>query len=137
MTSASLDKPDSPYFIVYEEYDHEKERPVRAGHFDMEWDEQGLLESIEGNLDRQEITMGKGLDKIQALIKKYPRNLAFKEAYANLLAEMGLTEEALEAWESSYKNAVSHMPKGFKGLIPHDEYGGGCFLNISTRLHAR
>jgi hypothetical protein len=50
-----------------------------------------------------------------------PYNLEIQNFIANRLWALGLQDEATEVYERAYKQALAHIPKGFKGQITWDE----------------
>ena len=59
-----------------------------------------------------------------------PYNLEIQNFFANRLWALGLQDEATEVYKWAYKQALAHIPKGFKGQITWSEVDNWPFLRL-------
>ena len=76
-----------------------------------------LIDKLEaGQLSHKQALM-----QARKLEATTPYNLEIQNFIANRLWALGLQDEATEVYERAYKQALAHIPKGFKGRITWGE----------------
>jgi hypothetical protein len=60
-----------------------------------------------------------------------PYNLEIQNFIANRLWALGVQDEATEVYERAYKQALVHIPKGFKGQITWSAMDNRPFLRLA------
>ena len=86
-----------------------------------------LIDKLEaGQLSHKQALM-----QVRKLEATTPYNLEIQNFIANRLWALGLQDEATEVYERAYKQALAHIPKGFKGQITWGEVDNRPFLRLA------
>jgi hypothetical protein len=86
-----------------------------------------LIDKLEaGQLSHKQALM-----QARKLEATTPYNLEIQNFIANRLWALGLQDEATEVYERAYKQALAHIPKGFKGQITWSEVDNRPFLRLA------
>lgn len=118
-------------FAVLDAVDEKTSKLVQYGHFSRDWSEEEELNAMLDNLETGRITDKQALLQARKLVAKYPDNLEIQNFLGNRLWDLEMRHEAAEVWEQTYKQALSVIPKGFKGQIRWTETDNRSFLRVT------
>jgi len=114
-TSASLS------FTIETFDDPETGHPTQYGRFSRQWQDEEALDVLIDKLEAGQLSHKQALMQARKLEASTPYNLEIQNFIANRLWALGLQDEATEVYERAYKQALAHIPKGFKGRITWGE----------------
>ena len=86
---------------------------------------------VINKLDAGQLSHKQALMQARKLEATTPYNLEIQNFIANRLWALGLQDEASEVYERAYKQALAHIPKGFKGQITLGEVDNRPFLRLA------
>ena len=89
-----------------------------------------LIDKLEGG----QLSHKQALMQARKLEATTPYNLEIQNFIANRLWALGLQDEATEVYERANKQALAHIPKGFKGQITWGEVLNGQIRRPFLRL---
>ena len=122
----------SPLFFTIETFDDpETGKPTQYGRFSRHWQDEEALDVLIDKLEAGQLSHKQALMQARKLKATTPYNLESQNFSANRLWALGLQDEATEVYERAYKQAVAHIPKGFKGQITWGEVDNRPFLRLA------
>jgi tetratricopeptide (TPR) repeat protein len=111
--------------------DPETGQPTQYGRFSRNWQDEEALDALIEQLEAERVTHKQALMQARKLAATTPYNLEIQNFMANRLWALGLQDEATEVYEWAYKQALAHIPKGFKGRITWSEVDNRSFLRLA------
>ncbi|WP_312262322.1 hypothetical protein [Limnohabitans sp.] len=132
-TQPSVPSPESSALsFTIETFDHpETSQPTQYGRFSRHWQDEEALEVLIDKLESGQLSHKQALMQARKLESTTPNNLEIQNFIANRLWALGLQDEATEVYERAYKQALAHIPKGFKGQITWGEVDNRPFLRLA------
>jgi hypothetical protein len=101
--------------------DPETGQLTQYGRFSRNWQDDKALDLLIDKLEAGQLSHKQALMQARKLEATTPYNLEIQNFIANRLWALGLQDEATEVYERAYKQALAHIPKGFKGQITWGE----------------
>ena len=101
--------------------DPETGQPTQYLRFSRNWQDEEALDVLIDKLEAGQLSHKQALMQARKLEATTPYNLEIQNFIANRLWALGLQDEATEVYERAYKQALAHIPKGFKGRITWGE----------------
>ncbi len=101
--------------------DPETGQLTQYGRFSRHWQDEEALDVLIDKLEAGQLSHKQALMQARKLEATTPYNLEIQNFIANRLWALGLQDEATEVYERAYKQALAHIPKGFKGQITWGE----------------
>ncbi len=129
--SAPSHEPSSLTFIIETFDDPETGIPTHHGRFIRHWQDEEALDVLIDKLESGQLSHKQALMQARKLEATTPYNLEIQNFIANRLWALGLQDEATEVYERAYKQALAHIPKGFKGQITWGEVDNRPFLRLA------
>lgn len=117
-------------FDVAEEKDEDL-KPIKAGRFCRDWNEEEDMDAVQDQLDAGEIDLDQAIELGRKLLAKHPENMEVHNYLGCRLWDAGLREEASEIWERGHLIGFALMPKNFSGRISWYELDNRSFLRVS------
>ena len=111
--------------------DPETGQPTPYGRFSRNWQDEEALDVLIDKLEAGQLSHKQALMQARKLEATTPYNLEIQNFIANRLWALGLQDEATEVYERAYKQALAHIPKGFKGQITWSEVDNRPFLRLA------
>ena len=111
--------------------DPETGQPTQYGRFSRNWQDEEALDVVINKLEAGQLSHKQALMQARKLEATTPYNLEIQNVIANRLWALGLQDEATEVYERAYKQALAHIPKGFKGQITWGEVDNWPFLGLA------
>jgi tetratricopeptide (TPR) repeat protein len=111
--------------------DPETGQPTQYGRFSRHWQDEEALDVLIDKLEAGQLSHKQALMQARKLEATTPYNLEIQNFIANRLWALGLHDEATEVYERAYKQALAHIPKGFKGQITWGEVDNRPFLRLA------
>jgi tetratricopeptide (TPR) repeat protein len=111
--------------------DPETGKPTQFGRFARNWQDEEALDVLIDKLEAGQLSHKQALMQARKLEATTPYNLEIQNFIANRLWALGLQDEATEVYERAYKQALAHIPKGFKGQIIWGEIDNRSFLRLA------
>ena len=111
--------------------DPETGQPTEYGRFSRNWQDEEALDVLIDKLEAGQLSHKQALMQARKLEATTPYNLEIQNFIANRLWALGLQDEATEVYERAYKQALVHIPKGFKGQITWGEVDNRLFLRLA------
>ncbi len=111
--------------------DPETGKPTQYGRFSRNWQDEEALDVLIDKLKAGQLSHKQSLMQARKLEATTPYNLETQNFIANRLWALGLQDEATELYERAYKQALAHIPKGFKGQITWGEVDNRPFLRLA------
>jgi tetratricopeptide (TPR) repeat protein len=111
--------------------DPETGQPTQYGRFSRHWQDEEALDALIDKLEAGQLSHKQALMQARKLEATTPYNLEIQNFIANRLWALGLQDEATEVYERAYKQALAHIPKGFKGQITWGEVDNRPFLRLA------
>jgi hypothetical protein len=132
-TQPSVPSPESSSlsFTIETFDDPETGQPTQYGRFSRNWQDEEALDVLIDKLEAGQLSHKQALMQARKLEATTPYNLEIQNFIANRLWALGLQDEATEAYERAYKQALAHIPKGFKGQITWGEVDNRPFLRLA------
>jgi transcriptional regulator with XRE-family HTH domain len=118
-------------FIIETFDDPETGQPTQSGCFSRNWQDEEALNVLINKLEAEQLSHKQALMQARKLDANTPYNLEIQNFIANRLWALGLQDEATEVYERAYKQALAHIPKGFKGQITWSEVDNRPFLRLA------
>jgi tetratricopeptide (TPR) repeat protein len=118
-------------FIIETFDDPETGQPTEYGRFSRNWQDEEALDVLIDKLEAGQLSHKQALMQARKLEATTPYNLEIQNFIANRLWALGLQDEATEVYERAYKQALAHIPKGFKGQITWGEVDNRPFLRLA------
>ncbi len=106
-------------------------QPTQYGRFSRHWKDEEALDVLIDKLEAGQLSHKQALMQARKLEATTPYNLEIQNFIANRLWALGLQDEATEVYERAYKQALAHIPKGFKGQISWGEVDNRLFLRLA------
>lgn len=101
--------------------DPETGKPTPYGRFSRNWQDEEAMDGLIDKLEAGQLSHKQALMQARKLEATTPYNLEIQNFIANRLWALGLQNEATEVYERAYKQALAHIPKGFKGQMTWGE----------------
>ena len=132
-TQPSVTSPESSSlsFTIETFDDPETGQPTQYGRFSRHWQDEEALDVLIDKLESGQLSHKQALMQARKLEATTPYNLEIQNFMANRLWALGLQDEATEVYERAYKQALTHIPKGFKGQITWSEVDNRFFLRLA------
>lgn len=132
-TQPSVPSPESSSlsFTIETFDDPETGKPTQNGRFSRNWKDEEALDVLIDKLEAGQLSHKQALIQARKLEATTPYNLEIQNFIANRLWALGLQDEATEVYEQAYKQALTHIPKGFKGKITWSEVDNRPFLRLA------
>jgi hypothetical protein len=132
-TQPSVPSPESSSLsFIIETFDEpETGQPIQYGRFSRNWQDEEALDVLIDKLEAGQLSHKQALMQARKLEATTPYNLEIQNFIANRLWALGLQDEAFEVYERGYKQALAHIPKGFKGQITWSEVDNRPFLRLA------
>jgi tetratricopeptide (TPR) repeat protein len=132
-TQPAVPSPEfSPLSFTIETFDDpETGQPTQYGRFSRHWQDEEALDVLIDKLEAGQLSHKQALMQARKLEATTPYNLEIQNFIANRLWALGLQDEATEVYERAYKQALAHIPKGFKGQITWSEVDNRPFLRLA------
>lgn len=132
-TRPSVPSPESSSlsFTIETFDDPETGQPTQYGRFSRNWQDEEALDVLIDKLEAGQLSHKQALMQARKLEATTPYNLEIQNFIANRLWALGLQDEATEVYERAYKQALAHIPKGFKGQITWSEVDNRPFLRLA------
>jgi hypothetical protein len=132
-TQPSVPSPESsPLSFTIETFDDpETGLPTQYGRFSRDWQDEEALDVLIDKLEAGQLSHKQALMQARKLEATTPYKLEIQNFIANRLWALGLQDEATEVYERAYKQALAHIPKGFKGQITWGEVDNRPFLRLA------
>jgi tetratricopeptide (TPR) repeat protein len=132
-THPSVPGPESSYlsFTIETFDDPETGQSAQYGRFIRNWQHEEALDVLIDKLEAGQLSHKQALMQARKLEATTPYNLEIQNFIANQLWALGLQDEATEVYERAYKQALAHIPKGFKGQITWGEVDNRPFLRLA------
>ena len=132
-TQPSVPSPESSSlsFTIETFDDPETGKPTQYGRFSRNWQDEEALDVLIDKLEAGQLSHKQALMQARKLEATTPYNLEIQNFIANRLWALGLQDEATEVYERAYKQALAHIPKGFKGQITWGEVDNRPFLRLA------
>lgn len=111
--------------------DPETGQLTQYGRFSRHWQDEEALDVLIDKLEAGQLSHKQALMQARKLEATTPYNLEIQNFIANRLWALGLQDEATEVYERAYKQALAHIPKGFKGQITWGEVDNRPFLRLA------
>lgn len=109
----------------------ETDQPTQPGRFNRHWQDEEALDGPIGKLEAGQLSHKQALIQARKLEATTPYNLEIQNFIANRLWALGLQDEATEVYERAYKQALAHIPKGFKDQITWGKVDNRPFLRLA------
>jgi len=122
-TQPSAPSPESSSlsFTIETFDDPEIGQPTQYGRFSRHWQDEEALDVLIDKLEAGQLSHKQALMQARKLEVTTPYNLEIQNFIANRLWAQGLQDETTEVYERAYKQALAHIPKGYKGQIAWGE----------------
>ena len=132
-TQFSVPSPESSSlsFTIETFDDPETGQPTQYGRFSRSWQDEEGLDVLIDKLEAGQVSHKQALMQARKLEATTPYNLEIQNFIANRLWALGLQDEATDVYERAYKQALAHIPKGFKGQITWGEVDNRPFLRLA------
>jgi tetratricopeptide (TPR) repeat protein len=124
-------KSSSLSFTIETFDDPETGQPTQYGRFSRNWQDEDTLDVLIDKLEGGQLSHKQALMQARKLEATTPYNLEIQNFIANRLWALGLQDEATEVYERAYKQALAHIPKGFKGQITWGAVDNRPFLRLA------
>jgi hypothetical protein len=120
-TQSSVPNPESSSlsFTIETFDDPETGQPTQYGRLSRNWQDEEALDVLIDELEADQLSHKQALMQARKLEATTPYNLEIQNFIANRLWALGLQDEVTEVYGRAYKQALAHIPKGFKGQIGH------------------
>jgi len=131
MPKKNSDLADALTFTIETFDDPETGQPTQYGRFSRNCRDEEALDVLIDKLEAGQLSHKQALMQARKLEATTPSNLEIQNFIANRLWALGLQDEATEVYERAYKQALAHIPKGFKGQITWGEVDNRPFLRLA------
>jgi tetratricopeptide (TPR) repeat protein len=117
-------------FDVVDDTD-EDQKPVKAGRFSRDWNEEEGMDSVQDELDAGRIDLNEAIVRARKLLAEYPENMEIHNFLGVRLWDAGLRDEASEIWGRGHQIGYALLPHNFKGRISWNDLDNRSFLRVS------
>lgn len=132
-TQRSVPSPESSSLsFTIETFDApETGQPTQYSRVSRHLQDEEALDVLIDKLEAGQLSHKQALMQARKLEATTPYNLEIQNFIANRLWALGLQDEVTELYERAYKQALAHIPKGFKGQITWSEVDNRPFLRLA------